>query len=108
MSQEANTSTRAVSRYGSQARNMIMSVYRYFSRDWGGESITEVMKKTSKATEVPLNTIKKIKRQASERGPDEPFSSPEGLHKRIRVTNKLDNFEKECIRKEILAFYETL
>ena len=108
MSQEGDTSrpTRHVSRYGSQARNMVMSVYRYFSRQWGGESVAEVMEKTSQATEVPRETIKKIKRQASKLGPDESFSSPVGPHKRIRIMRKLDSFEKECIRKEILAFYE--
>lgn len=105
MSQDANTVHQSVSRFGSQARNIIMSVYRYFSAQWGAASSDEVIEKTSKATEVPVNTVKKIKRQASECG-HVPFSSPAHPRKRLRVRGKLDNFEKEVIRKEILSFYE--
>ncbi|KAG0714021.1 hypothetical protein GWK47_014949 [Chionoecetes opilio] len=105
MSQDANSIRHPVPRYGSQARNIIMSVYRYFSAQWGAETSTEVIKKTAKATEVPVNSVKNIKRQSSECG-HELFCSPVHHAKRLRVRGKLDNFEKECIRKEILSFYE--
>lgn len=105
MSQDADTRHHSVSRLGSYSRNIIMNIYRYFSSQWGAESNAEVIEKTSKATGVPVNTVKKIKRQATESGQD-LFSSPVHHGKRLRVRGELDDFDKECIRKEILSFYD--
>lgn len=82
-----------------------MSVYHYFSRQWGADSSKDVFEKTSKATNVPINMVKDIKRQASECR-NEPFSSSVQCRKRLRIRGNLENFHKECIRKEILSFHE--
>ncbi|XP_064091958.1 uncharacterized protein LOC135205384 isoform X2 [Macrobrachium nipponense] len=105
MSQDDSIIRRTVSRFASQARNIIMNVHRYFSSQWGADSRNEVFEKTAKATGVPTNTVKKIKRQSSECG-NVPFASPVYPRKRIRVKDKVDSFENECIRKENLSFYE--
>ncbi|KAK3883463.1 hypothetical protein Pcinc_012239 [Petrolisthes cinctipes] len=95
----------STSRFKSQARNVIWNVYRYFSAQWGGDSSTEVLEKTAKATHVSEKTVKRIKRQASECDPN-PLSSPVYCPKKLHVRYKLDAFDKECIRNEVLSFYE--
>lgn len=50
-------------------------------------------------------TVQRIVRQGSECAPN-PISSPVYRAKKLRVRDKLDNFDKECIRKEVLSFYD--
>ncbi|KAK3886425.1 hypothetical protein Pcinc_009429 [Petrolisthes cinctipes] len=95
----------STSRFKSPARNVIWNVYRYFSAQWGGDSSTEVLEKTAKATQVSEKTVKRIKRQASECDPN-PLSSPVYCPKKLHVRYRLDAFDKECIRNEVLSFYE--
>lgn len=95
----------STSRIKSQARNIIWNVYRYFSTQWGGDSSTEVLQKTVRATQVSEKTVQRIVRQGSECAPN-PISSPVYRAKKLRVRDKLDNFDKECIRKEVLSFYD--
>ncbi|KAK4307375.1 hypothetical protein Pmani_020894 [Petrolisthes manimaculis] len=95
----------STSRFRSQARNIIWNVYRYFSAQWGGDSSAEVLEKTAKATHVSVKTVRRVQRQASECDPN-PITSPVYHPKKLRVRIKLDDFDKECIRKEVLSFYE--
>ncbi|KAK4320060.1 hypothetical protein Pmani_009049 [Petrolisthes manimaculis] len=95
----------STSRFKSQARNIIWNVYRYFSAQWGGDSSAEVLEKTAKATNVSVKTVRRVQRQASECDPN-PITSPVYHPKKLRVRIKLDDFDKECIRKEVLSFYE--
>lgn len=84
---------------------MIMSVYRYFGAQWGADSSTDIIEKTAKATNVSSKTVRRVIQQASESGPN-PFTSPVYKKRTQPVRDKLDDFDKECIRREILAFYE--
>lgn len=53
----------------------------------------QIIENNSKETEVPVNMMKKINRLASECEHD-TFSSPAHHSKRVRVSGKLDDFDK--------------
>lgn len=102
---DLDIATPSIHRFPSMVRNVVMNVYRYFSRQWGAESRNETVEKTATATGVSVRSVYRIKHEASECEPN-PISSPVHPTKKLRVQDKLDCFDKECVRNEILAFYE--
>ncbi|KAK3890687.1 hypothetical protein Pcinc_005381 [Petrolisthes cinctipes] len=68
--------------------------------------VTQALKfrreKTAKATQLSEKWVKRIRRQASECNPN-PFSSPVYCPKKLCVRDKLDDFDKKCIRYEVLS-----
>lgn len=106
---EAPSSTGAdrgshVRRLTSQSKNMLMSVHQYFQRQWGAYSMGEVDEKTATATGVCVRTVQDVKRQAALCHPY-PITSPP-KRPRSTISGCMDKFDEDCIRREILAFYE--
>ena len=56
--------TRGQPRLVSQARNIVMNVYKFFKRQGGYDHIDEVDIKTAEATQVKVRTIRTIKNQS--------------------------------------------
>lgn len=95
----------AVHRFRSQTRKIILNVYHFFRGQWGTDSSSEVVEKTSKATDVSVSTVKRIRQEAARHG-GSILPSPVQQSKRVRLRGNIDSFDKDCIRKEILSFYE--
>ena len=105
MSRQIDSSGRVKrSRIRSQTKNVIMNVYHHFKHQWGALSVSEVDEMTAKASGVCVRTVRSIKAEAALCFPL-PISSPTQRVKPPTINSKLDNFESECIRKEILSFY---
>ncbi|XP_068230999.1 uncharacterized protein [Palaemon carinicauda] len=92
-------------RYTSQSQNIIMNVYEYFGENAPPHTtITEQEKKTAAATKVSVRTIQRIK-AAMYIPSDGVIYSPEPPIRHSSVMDNLDDFDRECIRREILSFY---
>ncbi|XP_064099871.1 uncharacterized protein LOC135210878 isoform X1 [Macrobrachium nipponense] len=92
-------------KYTSQSQNIIMNVYEYFCEKSPHITVTEQEKMTVAATKVSLRTVQRIK-AIMYRSPGGKISSPEPPIRHSSVMDNLDEFDRECVRREILSFYE--
>lgn len=89
----------------SQARNIVLNVFRYFDNKDKTVLIQEIVRRTSEATNVSQSVINKIRLQGKRSG-DGVIRSPLHRNRRATVLGRIDDFDKAAIRREILAFYE--
>ena len=92
------------SRLASQARNIVLNVFKHFEKE-KAEPTENVVKKTSEATKISQAVINKIRLQAK-RSKDGVIKSPAYRQHLAPVLGTIDDFDKEAIRREILAYYE--
>ena len=92
------------SRLTSQSRNIILNVLEFFT--FGGlfKTLKDITKATAEATKVPERTVKRIKCEKMKS--DGKIRSPLPRKRKSSVVESLDNFDKECVRREVLSFYE--
>ncbi|KAK3868824.1 hypothetical protein Pcinc_025862 [Petrolisthes cinctipes] len=95
---EANHSPRLTS----QARNIIMNVYHYFRHQDERESEIDVELRTASATGISARSLHRIKRQHQ----CGEIKSPPSRTRIASVMGSVDDFDKDCIRREVLSFYE--
>ncbi|KAG7161867.1 hypothetical protein Hamer_G007530 [Homarus americanus] len=93
------------SRYKSQSRNIIMNVHQFFAQEGSCETMEKVVQKTATATRVSMNTVERIKAEAK-KSPNGVICSPTPSSRPSPVVGQLDDFDRECIRREPLSFYE--
>ena len=91
------------SRLVSQARNIVLHVFKYFKDK--EEKTEEALKKTSEATKVSQALISKIRLQGK-RSVEGVIKSPAHYSRLASVLGGIDNFDREAIRREVLSFYE--
>ena len=105
--EHSNTSNQLTSsrRLTSQSRNIIMDVLEYFTIGGLFKTSKEITKATAEATKVSERTVKRIKSEKM-KSPDGKISSPPPRKRKSTVVDSLDNFEKDCVRRELLSFYE--
>ena len=90
-------------RLRSQAKNIIISVHRYLTQQNRCMSVSETDEETAKAVGVCVRTVKAIKQQSTKCF---PISSPPQRTPPLSIFSKMDQFQKEAIRREIIAFYD--
>ncbi|XP_076037484.1 uncharacterized protein LOC143022948 [Oratosquilla oratoria] len=90
----------------SQARNIILNVFKYFRRQGDYEHIEDLEKRTAEAAQVSVRTVSRIRTQGK-RSPQGVIESPERKKRTCSVMDKVDDFSREAIRREILSFYES-
>ena len=90
-------------RLHSQTKNIIINVNRYLAHQHRCMSVSEIDEETAKATGVCVRTVKAIKQQSAKHFPI--TSSPKRATP-PSIIDKMDQFDKEAIRKEIIAFYD--
>ena len=88
----------------SQARNIVLNVFNYFDYE-KRDPIDVVTKKTSDATKVSESVIQKIRTQ-SKKFEGGVIKSPLYRHRLSPILGAIDDFDKDAIRRAILAFYE--
>ena len=93
------------SRLTSQSRNLVINVLEYFT--FGGlfKTSKEITKATAEATKLSERTIQRIKSERM-KFPEGKIKSPPPRKRKSTVVDNLDNFERDCVRRELLAFYE--
>ena len=89
-------------RLTSQARRITTYVHSYFRSQDERECEADVEIKTAAATGVSVRSVQRIKQQ-SKRG---HIQSPPSRTRVFPVMVAVDGFDRDCIRREILAFYE--
>lgn len=92
-------------KFSSQSRNIIMNIIRFFGNDGSCKTLTEVVHKTAAATGVSRSTVEKIKSQGV-KSSEGVIYSPPPTARPFPITGQLDEFDRGCIRREILSFYE--
>ncbi|XP_068219992.1 uncharacterized protein [Palaemon carinicauda] len=89
----------------SQSRNMVMSVFKFIAQGGWYETMTDVLTNTAVATGVSMRTVQHLK-QLNMTLCDGIFRSPKPKKRTSTVVDQVDNFDRECIKREILSFYE--
>ena len=104
-SQQAHKRGRPVgaSRLVAQARNIVHNVYKYFDDQFNDTPVQDIVKMTSEATGVSQSLVQiRWQGRSSEDG---VITSPPRKKIVSPVLGNTDDFDKEVIRKEVLAFY---
>ena len=106
---EGTSNTRHIhaagSRLSSQCRNIIMNVFQYFTSQRPSKTMKEIIKATATATQVSERTIYRIKSEKM-KSSDGIIHSPLPRKRKSTVVDHLDSFDRECVRREILSFYD--
>ncbi|XP_066970876.1 uncharacterized protein [Macrobrachium rosenbergii] len=102
MAQERREEAHCNSRLTSQSRRIILNVYNHYRNQDQRESEMDVERKTAAATGISVRTLQRIKRQHREHG----IKSPPCRTRISPVLGAVNNFDKECLRRVILSFYE--
>lgn len=89
----------------SQTKNMIMNIREYIAQQGRCLSVTEIDEETARAVGVCVRTVRAVKQQASKCHPH-PITSPPQRATPSCIFKRLDEFDKQAIRKEILSFYD--
>lgn len=91
----------------SQAKNIIMNIRQYIAQQGKCLSVTQTDKETARAVDmcVCIRTVKAVKQQASKCHPL-PITSPPQRATPSSIFKKLDEFDKQNLRKEILSFHD--
>lgn len=89
-------------RITSDTRRMAMYVYNYFRHQDEQESETDVMRRTAAATGISVRSLQRIKQQHR----CGVIKSPPPRTRISPVMGAVDNFDEDCVRREILSFYE--
>lgn len=82
-----------------------MNVQEFFTRGGQKRTVAEVDNITSEATQVNIRTIRRL-RQEKKASPGGIFHSPRPRARIAKVTGQLDDTDKECVRREVLSFYD--
>ena len=102
MAQARREEAHCNSRLTSQSRRIILNVYNHYRNQEERESEMNVESKTVAATGISIRTLQRIKRQHREHG----IQSPPCRTRISPVLGAVDDFDKECLRRVILSFYE--
>lgn len=102
MAQARREEAHCNSRLTSQSRRIILNVYNHYRNQDERESEMDVESKTVAATGISIRTLQRIKRQHREHG----IQSPPCRTRISPVLGAVDDFDKECLRRVILSFYE--
>lgn len=92
-------------RYFTQGKNIIHNVHQYFESEGSCLTAALVIKKTSDATGASERTVRRIKSEVL-LSPDGIIHTPPLRSRLSTVVGQTDGFQKDCIRREILSFYE--
>lgn len=93
------------SKIRSQSRNIIMNVHDFFENDDSLHKEVDVIRKTAAATGVCVRTVQRIKAE-SRQSPHGIIISPQPTARPLSLLGQLDDFDLDCIRRELLDFYE--
>lgn len=99
---QAINEAKCTGRLTSQTRKIIMNVYNYFRHHHERESETDVMIRTAAATGISIRSLQRIKQQHR----SGVIKSPPSRTRISPVMGALDDFDNDCVRREILSFYE--
>ncbi|XP_064120782.1 uncharacterized protein LOC135225379 [Macrobrachium nipponense] len=86
----------------SQTRIVVIKVCNYLRGQYDKEGEDDIVKRTAAATGISVRSIQRIKQQ-HKRG---EMHSPPPRSRKSPVMGALDDFDKDCVRREIMAFYE--
>lgn len=101
MAQKIDEASRSP-RLTSQTRKVIMNVYHYFRQQDERECEVDVELRTAAATGISVRSLHRIKRQHR----CGEIKSPPSRTRIAPVLGSVDDFDKDCIRREVLSFYE--
>ncbi|XP_064111448.1 uncharacterized protein LOC135218937 [Macrobrachium nipponense] len=94
--------TKRMGRITSQTRIFVIKVCNYLREQYDKEGEDDIVKRTAAATGISVRSIQRIKQQ-HKRG---EMHSPPPRSRKSPVMGALDDFDKDCVRREIMAFYE--
>lgn len=94
--------TKLSGRLTSQTKTVIMNVYNFFRQQDERECEADVIDRTAAATGISIRSIQRIKQQHK----SGVLNCPPRMCRKSPVMGALDDFDKDCVRRELLSFYE--
>lgn len=96
---------RKVSHFTEREKTMVINVFKYVKESWPADkypSKVEMKNKTSDILGIAQSGVYRILKEYTDTDTVKPAASPK---KRPTVTDKIDTFDKSCIRKVVHSFY---
>ncbi|XP_042210282.1 uncharacterized protein LOC121858120 [Homarus americanus] len=101
MAQSINDA-RCTRRITSQVRKIVLNIYKYLRYQDVQQSETDIELRTASVTGISVRSLHRIKQQHRVG----VIKSPPSRTRISPVMGTVDDFDKDCIRREVLAFYE--